>query len=73
MLMNSDAPITVHSWRADTENKQFVSLQAAIEYAREQLEALPAVEILIRTGQHRYAILGGSELAALIKRVCVPH
>ncbi|NKL37507.1 hypothetical protein GFL49_27830 [Rhizobium leguminosarum bv. viciae] len=71
--MNSDAPITVHSWRAGTENKQFVSLQAAIEYARDQLDELPAVEILIRTGQHRYAILGGDQLAALVRRVCVTH
>lgn len=47
--MNSDAPITVHSWLPGTENKQFISLQAAIEYAREQLDEIPEIEILIRT------------------------
>lgn len=73
MLMNSDAPITVHSWLPGTANKQFISLQSAIEYAREQLDELQAIEILIRTGQHRYAILGGDQLAALVRRVCVPH
>ncbi|MGX9988811.1 hypothetical protein ACS4RR_006185 [Rhizobium sp. Z1P35] len=73
MLMNSDAPITVHNWLPGTANKEFISLQAAIEYAREQLDELSAIEILIRTGRHRYAIVGGDQLADLIKRVCVPH
>jgi hypothetical protein len=74
MLMNSTTtPITVHSWLPGTANKQFISLQAAIEYAGEHIDEIPAIEILIRTGNRRYAILGGDQLAALITRVCVLH
>lgn len=73
MLVNSTTPITVHSWLPGTANKEFISLQAAIEFAGEHIDELPAIEILIRTGQHRYAILGGDQLAALVRRVCVPH
>ncbi|ANL30172.1 hypothetical protein AMC90_PA00062 (plasmid) [Rhizobium phaseoli] len=65
--------ITVHSWLPSTANKEFISLKAAIEYAGEHIDELPAIEILIRTGNHRYAILGGNQLAALITRVCSSH
>lgn len=70
MLMYSTTPITVHSWLPGIANKNFISLQAAIEYAGQQAEELPAIEILIPTGNHRYAIIWGHQLAALIMRVC---
>ncbi|MBB3744984.1 hypothetical protein FHX10_004521 [Rhizobium sp. BK591] len=74
MLINSTAiPITVHSWLPGTANKEFISLQAAIEYAGEHIDELPAIEILIRTGNHRYAIIEGNQLAALIVRLCCSH
>jgi hypothetical protein len=73
MLMYSTTPITVHSWVPGTENKEFISLQAAIEYAGKHIDELPAIEILIRTGAHRYVIIWGDQLAALIRRVCVLH
>ncbi|MDH6273556.1 hypothetical protein M2311_003646 [Rhizobium leguminosarum] len=74
MLMNSTTPhITVHSWLPGTSNKEFISLQAAIEYAGEHIDEIPAIEILIHTGAHRYVIIWGDQLAALITRVCVPH
>ncbi len=73
MLMSSTNPITVHSWFPDTANKEFISLQAAIEYAAEHVDELPAIEILIRTGARRYVIIWGDQLAALITRVCVLH
>lgn len=73
MLMYSTNPITVHSWFPDTANKKFISLQAAIEYAGEHIDELPAIEILIRTGAHRYVIIWGDQLAALIRRVCASH
>ncbi|WP_210254233.1 hypothetical protein [Rhizobium laguerreae] len=73
MLMNSTTPITVHSWLLGTANKKFISLQAAIEYAGEQADELSTIEVLIPTGNHRYVIIWGEQLAALIRRVCVPH
>ncbi|QKK33345.1 hypothetical protein FE844_027750 (plasmid) [Rhizobium indicum] len=73
MLVNSTTPITVHSWLPGTANKEFISLQAAIEYAGEHIDELPAIEILIRTGAHRYVIIWGDQLAALITRVCILH
>ncbi|WP_017957071.1 hypothetical protein [Rhizobium leguminosarum] len=70
MLMHSTAPITVHSWVPGTVNRNFISLEAAIEYAGQKAEELPAIEILIPTGNHRYVIIWGHQLAALIMRVC---
>ncbi len=53
--MYSTTPITVHSWVPGSENKESSSsLQAAIEYAGKHIDELPAIEILIRTGAHRY-------------------
>ncbi|MCV9942978.1 hypothetical protein [Rhizobium sp. BT-175] len=69
MLVNSTTPITVHNWLPGTANKEFISLQAAIEFAGEHIDELPAIEILIRTGNHRYVIIGGNQLLALIVRV----
>ncbi|PCK80979.1 hypothetical protein CPT34_11175 [Rhizobium sophoriradicis] len=67
--MDSTAPITVYNWLPDTANEEFVSLEAAIEYAGEHIDHLPAIEILIRTGNHGYAILAGNQLFALIVRL----
>ncbi|TBY48318.1 hypothetical protein [Rhizobium leguminosarum] len=71
--MPSPALVTVHSWLPGTVNKNFISLQAAIEYAGENINQLQAIEILVRTGTHRYAILEGRQLAALIEMVCTTH
>ncbi|NKQ69767.1 hypothetical protein C3Y89_05105 [Rhizobium sp. UPM1132] len=71
--MYSTTPVTVHNWLPGTANKDFISLQAAIEYAGEQGDELPAIEILIRTGNHRYVTIGGKQLADLIVRVCSSH
>jgi hypothetical protein len=70
MLTYSNNPITVHSWLLGTANKTFISLQAAIECAGEQGDELSAIEVLIPTGNHRYVIIWGEQLAALIRRVC---
>ncbi|MBY3590623.1 hypothetical protein HJA87_12115 [Rhizobium bangladeshense] len=69
MLMDSTAPITVHNWLPGSANKEFISLQAAIEYAGEHIDHLMAIEILIRTGSHRYVIIAGNQLFALVVRV----
>ncbi|MBY3249856.1 hypothetical protein [Rhizobium laguerreae] len=73
MLRNSTTPITVHSWLLGTANKKFISLQAAIEYAGEQVDELSMIEVLIPTGNHRYVIIWGEQLAALIRRVRASH
>ncbi|RWY68910.1 hypothetical protein EHI48_28510 [Rhizobium sp. WSM1325] len=71
--MYSTTPITVHSWLPGTANKHFISLQAAIEYAGEQADELSTIEVLIPTGNHRFVIIWGEQLAALIKRICASH
>ncbi|MDF0663666.1 MULTISPECIES: DUF2188 domain-containing protein [unclassified Rhizobium] len=68
LSMYATAPSTVHSWFARTPNKTFCSLQKAIEYAGEHADELRAIEILIRAEDHRYIIICGDELKALIRQ-----